>query len=874
MALSDEAYREWKRRLLFAENPSQYIENRLRELDNIPNRDDILACFADTMKEVAEGNDAKTQTKFREAADTLYQSSDLKTYEIGNDYYVGMWNKNFRSNPEGTIQDLQSQQDLGFKSSVLESFSKILDEEGLEDIDGTIRGQLEALLREEQRQSEQQEQEVVQHDAEQDQYQEQEVEQVNVESSMAWDKGNAEYKRWSQELRSADDPKDLIDSYLHDEGIPNRANILACFADTMKDIGENGTPEEYGKFNEVATRLYQDDPNSAIVRAFYVGGWRFSFNEDPSSAIEAFKTTNFTDLELKREVLESFNEIAEEEGLGGDIESRLVALSGPDLQQQGPSQGLGDGQKFDDEQQQEDEQQQRQSVGVDEEIAEDEMSIGSTSAMEQQRRAQQQGGQAAGNSVLHNGMDSGDPITTAIRERVLKAQREVITGALVDQGANQAELQTPEQFRVFCLDQNNAGRLEAVFKDEGVKRRLEEVTLGGQQSVLQQFSDPAQDPHFSPIEWNSGEIGPIAANVVSRSQIVRDEGGNKLYTLKEDTTTFNPPKTVKDSQGQDVLVSKSRIIDMPGDGDLGDDVTLHLSLVLKDKNGNAPSKKNAVYFTAHYEHGKLVEMSTPTPVKFGPAPDQLGYIEHNGNIYTIPVTKDKYDSMMRTIAQNKGQSQAVNLSVDQNGNMLDGRDAEQAGPPKAKPPALPPKADRTAPPLPPKKPGHDETDEPSVPPLSPSDFTPPPERPSVSTSMGKSEEIAALNAALGDGNISELLDRLQVNKGENTVTLKGKDGEADIVLKLQVVKEYLAQPEHRQAAQKGGVRLTGRLNNKIEEMAPFNVEGVDLPSAAAKAAKMVAGFSVKVSSAGAGPKAPPVPSFPPPKGTHNNEPPH
>ncbi len=60
--------------------------------------------------------------------------------------------------------------------------------------------------------------------------------------------------------------------------------------------------------------------------------------------------------------------------------------------------------------------------------------------------------------------------------------------------------------------------------------------------------------------------------------------------------------------------------------------------------------KDAVYFTAHYDKsGKLTEISSPKPLKFMGSDSEtaVGYIERDGQIYTLPVTQKNYEQMMQ-----------------------------------------------------------------------------------------------------------------------------------------------------------------------------------------------------------------------------------
>jgi hypothetical protein len=90
---------------------------------------------------------------------------------------------------------------------------------------------------------------------------------------------------------------------------------------------------------------------------------------------------------------------------------------------------------------------------------------------------------------------------------------------------------------------------------------------------------------------------------------------------------------------------------------------MHASFALKNAKGENMPAKDAVYFTAHYDKtGKLMEVTSPQPIKFmGKEDNAIGYIERNGEIYTLPVTKKTYNEMMTEVAKNKGVG--INLSV-------------------------------------------------------------------------------------------------------------------------------------------------------------------------------------------------------------------
>ncbi len=65
---------------------------------------------------------------------------------------------------------------------------------------------------------------------------------------------------------------------------------------------------------------------------------------------------------------------------------------------------------------------------------------------------------------------------------------------------------------------------------------------------------------------------------------------------------------------------------------------------------------------SHYDKsGKLMEVTSPQPIKFmGKEDNAIGYIERNGEVYTLPVTKKAYNEMMTEVSKNQGMG--INLS--------------------------------------------------------------------------------------------------------------------------------------------------------------------------------------------------------------------
>ncbi|WP_375358383.1 Sca4 family protein [Candidatus Tisiphia endosymbiont of Neophilaenus lineatus] len=252
-----------------------------------------------------------------------------------------------------------------------------------------------------------------------------------------------------------------------------------------------------------------------------------------------------------------------------------------------------------------------------------------------------------------------DPITQAIRNQILTKQRELIVEALVKN--NMVELEAIEditKFRVYCENEENKEKISEVLKGSELKRALEQVEIAGYKNVHTQFTD-----RFSPMEWKDG-VGESGNGITTKTQIVGDASGHEIATLTEATHQINPPKTVQKSDGTTVEIKNYRTIDFPIE--LKDGGPMHLSLAVKDQHGRNIAASKAVYFTAHYDDdGKLIEVSSPRPVKFnGIGSDAVGYIEHGGQIYTLPVTQEKYKAMMQEVAKNKGHSVDISQSID------------------------------------------------------------------------------------------------------------------------------------------------------------------------------------------------------------------
>lgn len=296
---------------------------------------------------------------------------------------------------------------------------------------------------------------------------------------------------------------------------------------------------------------------------------------------------------------------------------------------------------------------------------------------EQQPNAQQesiaQDSVSFGASVVGISLNSEgvDPITEAIRKEILEKQREQLRLYLATLSATRPELAEhtldDERFKKFLnkLTSEQRELVNSALASEKVKAAMEQIEISGYQGIHTSFNAENYKGGFKPMDWSG------FAELNTRSQIVQNGVGDEICTLKEQTHTTKP-LTISKQDGSVVLVNSYRTIDFPVELHEPASGTMHLSLVAKDKDGNSPSTQKAVYFTAHYEatpkpNGvpKLTEVSSPQPIKFlGSNKEAIGYIEHGGEIYTLPVTKGKYEEMMKEVAKNKGQAIDLSLAVE------------------------------------------------------------------------------------------------------------------------------------------------------------------------------------------------------------------
>lgn len=227
-----------------------------------------------------------------------------------------------------------------------------------------------------------------------------------------------------------------------------------------------------------------------------------------------------------------------------------------------------------------------------------------------------------------------DPITKAIRQEILQKQRNILKEYISENLDPVIDKYEDQEFINYLRNINNRVIIDQAFSDKRVKAELEKIEIAGYKTVQHNFAD-----QFQAINWQDSDQSHL------RTKVVKDNSGNELATLTETTHKIN--EFVSLSDGTFKQVNSYRTIDLPTEL-ISKTGPMHLSLVLQDTNGRSMPKDKAVYFTAHYDsRGQLIEVSSPKPVKFsGEGDNAIGYIEHSGYIYTLPVTKGEYQEMI------------------------------------------------------------------------------------------------------------------------------------------------------------------------------------------------------------------------------------
>ena len=263
-----------------------------------------------------------------------------------------------------------------------------------------------------------------------------------------------------------------------------------------------------------------------------------------------------------------------------------------------------------------------------------------------------------------------DPMTL-IRQEVTNKQNEILKNAAASIHPEIDKL-SPKEFQEYLAKPGNKQKVEQALEHPVVKKDLEQeiqkAEVAGYKKFNEEFAKVAK-----PVAWDSP-----SSKASEKLQVVKNGAGEEICTLTEKTVKLSKTTTLPDGTTQQQEVS-ARTIEFPPSIKEGSG-PMHASFALKDEHGENMPAKDAVYFTAHYDKsGKLTEVSSPQPVKFmGSNPETaVGYIERDGQIYTLPVTQKNYENMMQqTTSLSKQEDLAKDIAVIDH-------------PVKAKPVALP-----------------------------------------------------------------------------------------------------------------------------------------------------------------------------------------
>jgi hypothetical protein len=165
-----------------------------------------------------------------------------------------------------------------------------------------------------------------------------------------------------------------------------------------------------------------------------------------------------------------------------------------------------------------------------------------------------------------------DPITQAIRQEILQKQRNILKNYIAANLDVTVNYHDDQEFIKYLKNVNNRSIINQAFLDSKVKAELERTEIAGYKKVHHNFAD-----QFHTISWQDGD----GRNNI-RSQIVRNDSGDELATIKETTHKINTLLSLSD--GTFKQINSYRTIDLPTELE-NKSGPMHLSLAVKDENG-------------------------------------------------------------------------------------------------------------------------------------------------------------------------------------------------------------------------------------------------------------------------------------------------
>jgi hypothetical protein len=243
-----------------------------------------------------------------------------------------------------------------------------------------------------------------------------------------------------------------------------------------------------------------------------------------------------------------------------------------------------------------------------------------------------------------------DEITQAVREGIIASQQSYLQGelakAMSPADAQAFNAKTPAEMRTWLGTPEGKAKVDELMKSPEAQAEMSRREVAGYKQLHEIHKDSFQNVGWSAPQKTGG--GKISFAKIERDGVI-------VATLAEKTVDTAPKEITLEDGTTKVTVKSYRQIEFPTELKDGNGPA-HFSMAVKDENGKNIAANDAVYFTAHYDDaGKLMEISSPKPVKFtGTGDDAVGYIEREGKIYTLPVTKGMYEKMERQVAENKG----------------------------------------------------------------------------------------------------------------------------------------------------------------------------------------------------------------------------